>query len=63
MFMQKSNLFFTYLSKLKPNKENSLIDESAKEEPTSISNETPNTDNEWLQEYDLIYRSYAIESY
>jgi len=61
--MEKSNLFFTYLSKIMPQKENPVKEENKKEELISKSRETPNTDNEWLQEYELIYRSYAIESH
>ena len=63
MSMEKSNLFFTYLSKLVPWEENPSNDENTKEELTFKTNRTPSTDNEWLQEYDLIYRSYAIENY
>ena len=61
--MEKTNLFFTYLSKLMPQKENSVNDANKKEELIFKSDKTPNTDNEWLQEYEMIYRSYAIESY
>jgi hypothetical protein len=63
MVMEKSNLFFTYLGKLKLNKENSEKDDNEKEEPKIISDEFNKVDNEWLQEYDLIYRSYSIEGY
>jgi hypothetical protein len=63
MTMEKSNLFFTYLSKLIPQNENSVSSENTNEKLTFKANETPSIDNEWLQEYDLIYRSYAIESY
>ncbi|HCY77599.1 MAG TPA: hypothetical protein DHV28_16915 [Ignavibacteriales bacterium] len=61
--MEKSNLFFTFLSNLIPRKENPVKDANKKEDLMSQSNETPNTDNEWLQEYELIYRSYATERY
>jgi hypothetical protein len=61
--MEKSNLFFTYLSKLMPQKENSVKDANKKVKLILKSNETPKTDNEWLQEYEVIYRSYAIESF
>jgi hypothetical protein len=59
----KSYLFFTHLSKLIPRQENPVLDENKKEDLISKSSETLKTDNEWLQEYELIYRSYAIESY
>jgi hypothetical protein len=62
-FMQKSNLFFTYLSKLKILKENSLEGEMIEIESEYKSEETLKTDNEWLQEYELIYSSYSIEGY
>jgi hypothetical protein len=45
-----------------PQKENPVKDENKKEELNSKSSETPNTDNEWLQEYELIYGSYSIDS-
>jgi hypothetical protein len=61
--MQKSNLFFTYLSKLKILKENSLEGEMIEIESEDKSEETLKTDNEWLQEYELIYSSYSIEVY
>ncbi|HMN47662.1 MAG TPA: hypothetical protein PKD67_00840 [Ignavibacteriaceae bacterium] len=61
--MGKSNLFFTYLSNLIPQKENPVKDANKKEDLIFQSNENPNTDNEWLQEYELIYRSYATERY
>lgn len=61
--MQKSNLFFTYLSKLKILKENSLEGEMIEIESEYKSEETLKTDNEWLQEYELIYSSYSIEGY
>ena len=61
--MEKSNLFFTYLSKLIPRQENPVKDENKKEDSISKSSETLKSENEWFQEYELIYRSYAIESY
>lgn len=61
--MQKSNLFFTYLSKLKILKENPLNGEMIDIESEDKSEETINNDNEWLQEYELIYSSYSIDGY
>ncbi len=61
--MQKSNLFFTYLSKLKPLKKNQEIDENDTNESNQDVIETSKTDNEWLQEYELIYSSYSIDGY
>lgn len=61
--MQKSNLFFTYLSKFKILKENSLNSEMIDIESEYKSEETTNNDNEWLQEYELIYSSYSIDGY
>lgn len=58
--MQKSNLFFTYLSKLNLGKEKLSKDENKKVESTDEFDETTKTDNEWLQEYELIYKSYSI---
>ena len=61
--MQKSNLFFTYLSKLKPQKENQRNDDNIEDVPGDKSIETLKSDNEWLQEYELIYSSYSIDGY
>ena len=58
--MQKSNLFFTYLSKLNLEKEKLSKKENKKEESVDEFDETPKTDNEWFQEYELIYKSYSI---
>ena len=58
--MQKSNLFFTYLSKLNLEKEKLSKKENPKEESGDEFDETTKTDNEWLQEYELIYKSYNI---
>lgn len=61
--MQKSNLFFTYLNKLKPSKKNHEDEERDRDESNQNSIETLKTDNEWLQEYELIYSSYSIDGY
>ena len=61
--MQKSNLFFTYLSKLKPLKKNLESDDRESDELNQDPIETLKTDNEWLQEYELIYSSYSIDGY
>ncbi len=58
--MEKSNLFFSYLGKLKLQKENSEKDGNTKEELNKKDNEIPKPDNEWLQEYEVIYQSYSI---
>lgn len=62
--MQKSNLFFTYLSKLYLQKKNQKDDnDNSPEELIQESNESSKSDNEWLQEYELIYSSYSIDGY
>jgi hypothetical protein len=61
--MQKSNLFFTYLNKLKPLKKNQEDENSENNESNQNSIETSKSDNEWLQEYELIYSSYSIDAY
>lgn len=61
--MQKSNLFFTYLNKLKPLKKNEEDEDAEIAESNQNSIETSKTDNEWLQEYELIYSSYSIDGY
>ena len=61
--MQKSNLFFTYLSKLKPLKKNLESDDRESDTSNQYPIETLKTDNEWLQEYELIYSSYSIDGY
>lgn len=61
--MQKSNLFFTYLIKLKPLKKNHEDEDTEIAESNHDSIETSKTDNEWLQEYELIYSSYSIDGY
>jgi len=58
--MQKSNLFFTYLSKLNFEKEKLSNEEKEKVESVDEFDETTKTDNEWFQEYELIYKSYSI---
>jgi hypothetical protein len=58
--MQKPNLFFTYLSKLNLEKEKLKRDENNKEEQVDITDETTKVENEWLQEYEVIYKSYSI---
>ncbi len=61
--MQKSNLFFTYLNKLKPLKKNHSDEDGDKDDSNQDSIETSKSDNEWLQEYELIYSSYSIDGY
>jgi hypothetical protein len=60
MFMQKSNLFFTYLSKLNLEKDKLSKEENQKVESSDEFDEATKTDNEWFQEYELIYKSYSI---
>jgi hypothetical protein len=62
-FMQKSNLFFTYLNKLKPLKKNQEDEDDKIDDSNQNSIETSKSDNEWLQEYELIYSSYSIDGY
>jgi len=62
-FMQKSNLFFTYLIKLNPLKKNQEDEDGEIVDSNQNSIKTSKTDNEWLQEYELIYSSYSIEGY
>jgi len=62
-FMQKSNLFFTYLNKLKPLKKNQEDEDDRKDDSNQNLIETSKFDNEWLQEYELIYSSYSIDGY
>jgi len=59
-FMQTSNLFFSYSSKLNLEKEKLSKDENKKVESADEFDETTRTDNEWFQEYELIYKSYNI---
>jgi len=61
--MEKNNLFFTYLSKLNPLKKSQEIDDRESEESNLDPLKTSKTDNEWLQEYELIYSSYSIDGY
>ena len=61
--MQKSNLFFTYLIKLNPLKKNQEDEDGEIVDSNQNSIKTSKTDNEWLQEYELIYSSYSIERY
>ncbi len=60
--MEKSSLFFTYLSKLGLQKNNETDEENNNSSNEKL-NELVKTDNEWLQEYELIYSSYSIEGY
>ncbi|MCU0344456.1 MAG: hypothetical protein MUF28_11630 [Ignavibacterium sp.] len=61
--MQKSNMFFIGLIKLKLSKKNQEVDEDSADEQNLDTIETSKTDNEWLQEYELIYSSYSIDGY
>ncbi|MDP2366375.1 MAG: hypothetical protein Q8M94_21690 [Ignavibacteria bacterium] len=58
--MEKSNLFFTYLGKFNPQKENQKKDENNKQESIDKTKQASNTENEWFQEYEVIYQSYSI---
>lgn len=61
--MEKRELFFTSLKKKnqkKSSKEKEVNNTNKKSERTD---EQIKTDNEWLQEYELIYRSYSIDGY
>ena len=58
--MEKSYLFFTYLGKLKPQKDDQKKDEFNLQTSVDKSNGTIITENEWIQEYELIYQSYTI---
>lgn len=59
--MQKSNLFFTQLSKLNFEKEKLIKKENKKEGSVDEFDEITITDNEWVQEYELIYRSIVLD--
>lgn len=61
--MQKSNMFFIGLIKLKSSKKNQEVDDNSVYEQNLDTIETSKTDNEWLQEYELIYSSYSIDGY
>ena len=61
--MNKDNLFFTYLSKLKPQIKNQKSDNCNEDESLDKFEEISKSDNEWLQEYELIYGSYSIDGY
>lgn len=61
--MQKSNMFFIGLIKLKSSNKNQEVDDNSADEQNLDTIETTKTDNEWLQEYELIYSSYSIDGY
>lgn len=61
--MQKSNMFFIGLIKLKSSNKNQEVDDNIADEQNLDTIETTKTDNEWLQEYELIYSSYSIDGY
>jgi len=61
--MNKDNLFFTYLSKLKLQIKNQETDNGKQDESLDKFDEISKTDNQWLQEYELIYSSYSIDGY
>lgn len=61
--MEKKNLFFTSLKK-KNHKKNIRENEvNSTNKKSERKDEQLKTDNEWLQEYELIYRSYSIDGY
>ena len=61
--MEKNDLFFTCLGKLISKRENSKRNKDNKVDVKTDSNLLINQDNEWLQEYEVIYKSYALEKY
>lgn len=61
--MQKSNMFFIGLIKLKSSNKSQEVDDNSADEQNLDTIETTKTDNEWLQEYELIYSSYSIDGY
>ena len=61
--MQKSNMFFIGLIKLKSSNKNQEVEDNSADEQNLDTIETTKTDNEWLQEYELIYSSYSIDRY
>jgi len=61
--MNQDNLFFTYQSKLNSQIKNQKTDKSKQDESLDKFEEISKTDNEWLQEYELIYSSYSIDGY
>lgn len=58
--MEKDNLFFTYLEKLNRNKKELKKDEKNGEVSVDKFDKNNLVENEWLQEYELIYQSYSI---
>jgi hypothetical protein len=56
-------MFFIGLIKLKSSNKNQEVDDNSADEQNLDTRETTKTDNEWLQEYELIYSSYSIDGY
>jgi hypothetical protein len=61
--MDNNNLFFIYLGKLIGKKENSNRKIDQRIDLKTDSNILINQENEWFQEYEVIYKSYALERY
>lgn len=59
--MEVKNSFFAHLLKLKRSED--FKDENRLDENKKDKNDENLNENEWLQEYEMIYRSYAIERY
>lgn len=59
--MEEDKSFFAQLFKLKHSKD--LKDEKQSDENKKDKCNKRQVENEWLQEYELIYRSYTIDSY
>lgn len=59
--MKKDELFFVNLFKKKFSQKNKSVEISEDEKDKSINLEE--TENEWKQEYELIYKSYSFEIY
>ena len=59
--MKKRNYFFSCITKSDNEVENNTA-ENIITDDKNIFNEQKE-DNEWLQEYEIIYQSYCIESY
>jgi len=57
--MEMENSFFAHLFNLKHPKD--FKDEKQSDENKTDKRDERLNENEWLQEYELIYRSYAIE--
>lgn len=60
--MENNNMYFVYFKNINPLLDIKTTDENDNYKLINISDEVLNIENEWQQEYELIYLSHKLES-